>query len=373
MKETLQQALIDAFDYLMTSTLEGARPEEARARFRLFHEQHPKTEMELIWEEEPYDRSIHYDILFHLAGEGTVSLAFSPERSLPWPMRGVQRLNEGDLVRVNNVLLNVSQAIVCLDFIWGEARIINRLVDACLIQEVLDKDPIQLSETELQFAMDGFRRAHKLYRAEDTRRWMERYGMTHKQLEHYIADEAIIVKLRDRITARHIEDYFETHRPDFETARIARIEFGDKDSAARAIERIRTDEEDFYEVAQRNFLSRTERSETAPGEIFAIIRRSQEPSELEAAVFAAAPGEALGPIRSADGYSVIRVLSFTPPRLDEPTRNTIKKILFEEWLEERRRAARIEWFWGNANMTSRTASTNGTGVSISSAVNKDEK
>ena len=54
--------------------------------------------------------------------------------------------------------------------------------------------------------MDGFRRAHKLYKAEDTRRWMERYGMTHKQLEYYVADEAIIVKLRDRITAGRIED-----------------------------------------------------------------------------------------------------------------------------------------------------------------------
>jgi putative peptide maturation system protein len=373
MKKTLQQALIDAFDYLMTSTLEGARPEEARVRFRLFQERHPETEMDLIWEEEPYDRSIHYDILFHLTGEGTVSLAFSPECSLPWPMRGVQRLSEGDLVRVNNVLLNVSQAIAHLDFIWSEARIINRIVDTCLIQEALDIDPIQLSEAELQFAMDGFRRARQLYKAEDTRCWMERRGMTHKQLEYYVADEAIIVKLRDRVTTGQIEDYFETHRPDFETARIARIEFGDKDSAARALERIRTGEEDFYEVAQRNFLSRTESSETAPGEIFAIIRRSQEPSELEAGVFAAAPGEALGPIRGAAGYSLVRVLSFTPPRLDEPTRNTIKKILFDEWLDERRRAARIEWFWGNANMTSRTASTNGTCVSISSAVNRNEK
>ena len=64
-------------------------------------------------------------------------------------------------------------------------------------------------------------------------------------------------------------------------------------------------------------------------------------------MFAAVPGEVLGPIRGTDGYSLIRVLSFTPASLDKLTRNTIKKILFEEWLEERRRAARIEWFWGN--------------------------
>ena len=113
MKESLQQTLINAFDYLITSTLEGARPEEARARFRLFQKQHPETEMDLIWKKNlmigPYTTTS-----CSISPERGLCLWPSPERSLPWPMRGVQRLSEGDLVRVNNEVLNISQVIVCL-------------------------------------------------------------------------------------------------------------------------------------------------------------------------------------------------------------------------------------------------------------------
>ena len=46
------------------------------------------------------------------------------------------------------------------------------------------------------------------------------------------------------------------------------------------------------------------------------------------------------------------VLSLTPARLDEPLRRTIQSILFDQWLTERREAATIEWYWGNAARTS---------------------
>jgi hypothetical protein len=45
-------------------------------------------------------------------------------------------------------------------------------------------------------------------------------------------------------------------------------------------------------------------------------------------------------------YRVARVLRLTPARLDEATAAAIKQLLFDEWLAERRRAARIEWYWG---------------------------
>ena len=74
MKEELQQTVVEALDYLMTLIQEGTRPEEARARLRLLQKRHPNTRMDLVWEEEAYDQSVHYDALLHLAGEGTVSL-----------------------------------------------------------------------------------------------------------------------------------------------------------------------------------------------------------------------------------------------------------------------------------------------------------
>jgi len=42
-------------------------------------------------------------------------------------------------------------------------------------------------------------------------------------------------------------------------------------------------------------------------------------------------------------------LERVPASLDAATRRTIAKLLFEEWLEERRQAAHIEWNWGSAH------------------------
>jgi len=326
-------------------TRKGIRPAEAKTRFRLLKKRHPEIEMDLLWEEEAYDQSIHYDALLRSSREGTVTLSFCADHALPWPMRGVHRWSETDLVRVNNTTLKVEQAIACLDFIWDEARIINRLLNVCLIQEVLDKDPIDLSDTELQLAMDGFRRAHKLYKPEDTYLWMEQHGMTQEQLEHCVADEAIVAKLRDRITADRVEDYFAEHRADFNTAFIAQVQFSDAESAHRTYEQVQSGEVDFYEAAQCRFLSAGECSGHPPSDIFAVVQRGQVPTELGAAVFAAASGEVMGPIRTEAGYAIVRVLSVTPARLDERTRNAIKKMLFEEWLAERRQTATIEWYW----------------------------
>src|SRR3712207_3109767 len=105
MNNTLERALVDTLEYLMSLVQEGIQPEEARARLRLLQKQHSNMEMDLLWEEEVYDQSVHYDTLLHLGGEGTVSLSFCPDRALPWPMRGVHRWSEKDLVRVNNTVL----------------------------------------------------------------------------------------------------------------------------------------------------------------------------------------------------------------------------------------------------------------------------
>jgi len=348
MNNLLPQALNDVLNYLMTLCREGVRCKEAKARLRDLQQRYPEMGMDLLWEEESYDKSMHYDTLLHLDGGGTVSLSFCPDRALPWPLRGIHRWSEADLVRVNNTVLTIDEAIAYLDFIWDEARIINRIVNACLIHETLDKDPIRLSEVELQLAMDGFRRAHKLYTVEDTYQWLERHGMTHEQFERYVADEAMIAKLRDRVTAAHVEPYFEARRTDFDTAYIAQVKLPDHENTQQALEQMRNSAIGFYELAQQRFVA-TARDQENPSEaIFISSQRREMAHELGKAIFAAKPGEVLDPICTEQGYAIIRVLSLSPASLDEKTRITIKKILFEDWLAERRRGSKIEWYWGNA-------------------------
>jgi putative peptide maturation system protein len=356
MTSSVQQAVLDTLEWLMSVSREGIRPEEAQSRRRSLRQQHADTPLELLWEEEAFDESVHYDALLRLPEGGTVSLSFCPERALPWPLRGVHRWSEAHLARVNQRVLKVDQAIACLDFIWDEARLIERLINACLIQEALEQEPIELSDAELQQAMDAFRRVRRLYTAAETHDWLERHGSTHEKLERLVASEALVARLRERVTAGRVEPYFEARRAEFDTARIARLDLPDEESARQVAEEVRRGEVEFYEAAERRFLEEAGRPAVPPRPLFAVLQRGQAPPALADALFAAAPGDHVGPVRTEGSYALVRLLSLTPARLDEPTRRAIQEFLFAEWLAERRRAATIEWCWGNAQLTARADS-----------------
>lgn len=63
--------------------------------------------------------------------------------------------------------------------------------------------------------------------------------MSHEKLEQYVAESAVVPKLRDRITAGRVEDYFRRHACDFDAAWIARFEVADEREARAMAEQIR--------------------------------------------------------------------------------------------------------------------------------------
>lgn len=351
MNDSLRKALLDVVDHLLALQQESVRPREARARFQPLRGSYPDLEIDLLAEEEAFDKSVHYDALVRVPGEGTISLSYCHERAVPWPLRGVHRTNEADLVRVNTRVMQVDAAMACLDFIWDQAPIIERLVNTCLIHEELDRQPISLSDAELQEAMNRFRSAKKLFKAEDTLRWMERHGMTHEKLQSYVAETAIVPKLRDRIAEGHVEEYFRNHASDFDSAWIARFEVPDRRQAGELAELIRAGRQDFFAAADRALFGAAQRGVPAAN-LFTMIERREAGPEFREQLFAAAPGQLVGPVEGGTGYALMRVLSVRPAHLDDRTCASIKKVLFENWLAERRQAAQIEWCWGNVSNTS---------------------
>ncbi|MDQ3654772.1 MAG: TIGR04500 family putative peptide maturation system protein [Chloroflexota bacterium] len=352
MIDILPSALTDALTCLTDLNRDRSRPEQALARIRSLQERYPAIRIDLLWEEETYDDSLHYDILMRRPDEGTISLAYCPDRALPWPTRGVQRWSEGHLMRVNGKVVRVAQAVACMDFIWDEAPVAERLVNASLVQAELERDPVDLSREQIQRAMDAFRRRRRLFTAEETLGWMRDRGLTPEHLERLVADEAAVVALRDRVVADRVESWFEQHQADFDTVSIARCTFPDEASAAEGLHRIRNGSLDFYELAQARFLD----ASPTNGDLFSAVGRGTVSPAFEERVFAAAPGDLVGPIcTDEDVYAVIRILGVSSGRLDESTRRKIKQILFDAWLDQRRRDAIIEWYWGTDDHTARTA------------------
>src|SRR6266542_366931 len=95
------------------------------------------------------------------AARSTSALDLPSTAIPPWPLLGVQRWNDQDLLRVNGTVLAIDHAIAGLDFIWGEAPVARRLVDVCLIKAELEREPIVLSDAELQQVANAFRAGHR--------------------------------------------------------------------------------------------------------------------------------------------------------------------------------------------------------------------
>jgi len=351
MSHELQVATVEVLDYLSALGQEGVRPVEAQRRLRAVQARHPEIVMELVWEEESYDGSVHYDALLRESDGATLSVSLNRDDGLPWPLRGVRRWSDADLAQVNGEILKIQDAVGLLDFLGQDTPVLQRLVDVCLIRQELAQRPIPLSDAELQRGLDDLRRAHKLHGAADTARWMRARGLTHERLEQLVVDHLTIDRLGERIAEGRVERHFEAQRAQLDTARLARLEFGDEESARRTYRRLCAGELDFFAAAEQAFLA-APKSERA---LFVSLQRSALSEELGAAVFAATPGSVLEPMRLDDRFVILRVLSLAPAQLDGATRVAIQQQLLEAWLAARREQADVTWFWGTSERATKAA------------------
>jgi putative peptide maturation system protein len=300
---------------------------------------------ELVWERDPHPGTYHYDALIDDPG-GTVSLAFCADDALPWPLRGVRRWADGDLVRVNERLMRVDEVIALIDFIWDHEPLVSTIVDACLLREALEGAKIVPSDEQLQAAFDLFRRRRGLFGAEETTAWMARHGYTLQHLEHYMHDEACAQALRTRVTADMLDPFLAERSRELDLAFLAYLDFDARDSAAAALEALRARRQDFFALAtERAAMMRT----VGPvGELpftRALLRRDLDATQQEA-VFSAGDGALVGPFDTQGRFRIYRVLGLSPAGRDDATRARAERVMFDDWLAVRRGTARVEWQWG---------------------------
>lgn len=342
MNETLPAVVRDALALLVTLREERVPVEEAMARLHPLKERHAGYWINMVWERETFGDTIHYDILIG-EGQGTYSLSYCADEETPWAVRGTQRINESLVVRVNDEPVYIHQAITSLDYAWHTLHVGRHLMDMCLVDKELRTNPIEVTDDELADALTSFRRTRRLFTVAQVERWMRDHGTPQVQLEAHLRDEVARAKLRQRVAAGREEAYFQEHRAGFERVQVARLYALDQDEALRLYEQLRQAPDTFLRVAQERFL--------AAGQddgLFVTLQRSELHHEQAELLFAGEPGQVIAPVPSGEGYEVMQVLRVLPAQLDDATRQQIRNALYEQWLEERRRTARVEWFWGAA-------------------------
>jgi len=332
-------ALAATLRYLVDIASKGARPAEAVAGFRRLAQRHRDLDPSLVWEVESHLGGVHYDALLRLPGAGTLSLAFAPDHAVPWALRHAHHARESDLLRVNGLTLNMQTVMGYLDGLWHDARLLDSLVDGCLVRQAIDARGIEASDAEVRDATAAFRRQHGLTAEPALDAWLRQRGWTAYDLEHEMRRTVIARKLRQQIAGDRVRDYFTRHRDELDVAMLGRVRADDREAARRLTRRMKAGALEFTRIE--------------------TVRRRELPAAHARAVFGAAAGAVLGPLQSADGHEVVWVARTTRARLDAATRTLIVDILFDEWLTAQRAEATVEWFWGDVERARASAGPRG--------------
>jgi putative peptide maturation system protein len=344
MNATDSRLALEVLERLQFIAREGLAPAEAQRALPRVPGDRPGLALDLVWDDARDGCGRHYDVLMRVPEGGTLSLSWCPPVDVPWPLRGARRFGDADLLRVDDAVLTVGEAIGRIDMMLADRSLSTRLVDACLVNAELARHPVEVSPAELQRTMDAFRRTHHLHSAQACREWMARRGLDQARFEALVADHAAVAALRRRVTGDAVPAFFEANSAAFDRATIAVIDCPDAALAARLCEALAAGRMHVLEAAQAALTAASPRGE-AEAPLLRSLQRGLAPAPWVQAVFAAPPGRWSGPLECDGGFRLAQALALAPARPDEATREAVATLLFARWLDERRAAARIEWLW----------------------------
>jgi parvulin-like peptidyl-prolyl isomerase len=222
---------------------------------------------------------------------------------------------------------------------WSnESRFIRNAIDAALIRQAVLEASIGVTDDELQQAADSFRTQRDLYDEERTERWLVRHSLSQAEWEAALEDEIIRLKLREVLTTGSVERYFAEQSLSFDTATISRIVVKEENVAKELRAQIVEDDADFYNLARQHSIDLLTRP---AGGYAGLVRRTEMEPAMEAAVFGTQPGRTVGPIKTHAGWELVKLEAIHLATLDDSLRETIKSLLFEDWLAGERARAKI--------------------------------
>jgi putative peptide maturation system protein len=340
-----RRALDDTLLYLDGLVADAVPPAIAVERLAAVRAKHPDLRLDVVWDASAYASTFHYDVLLRAPGEPTVSVSVCPATDTPWPLRGVRLASDQDLVRVNGETLKVRDAMECLDFVWDDARILRSLVDLCLIEEAVKERSIVPLAEHTQRALDAWRTAHGLLTARETHAWLDANALPAERLTELLHARAAEYALRDQVAGADVDAYATSHARAFDVAHVARMRVRTRARADLLAAQVA--QRGFNDVMDEEFAAR--RLVAMRNGHLGSIRRRDLPAEQAGEVFSASAGDVIGPLESAEGIDLLRVIRIeVADPAQASTRHAIVDALFEEWLTRRRAEATIEWFWGPA-------------------------
>lgn len=226
-----------------------------------------------------------------------------------------------------------------LKVMWKDNRFIKSLVRQEIILKYAAVQNITVSTEELQESADAFRMRNSLYSVADTEQWLADNGMTLDDLEETILLARLSDKIRNGWLEEEVGKYFAENRVDLETAEVYMLVTEDEAAARELRTQVAEEGADFMVLARKHSSHATARA----GGYVGLMRRADLAGEVAAAVFGASQGEVVGPFKTDEGFTLIQVADLWAAALNADTEQSIRNLLFENWLQEQEQKAEVTW------------------------------
>lgn len=206
----------------------------------------------------------------------------------------------------------------------------NRFVGVCiseiLIREYAAKHKLVNSAEELQVAIEEMRYDKGLESKEKFVHWMKTNGQNLLSIQNEMDYQLLRNKVKANIPNKEVEAYFAEYQLEFDKVELYSIRVSTQEQAEELLAKIEEEGENFHLVAME--YSEDEESRLKAGYV-GKVDRSSVTAEIEAAVFAAQPGDVVGPVKTEKGYNLFKIAELYPSTLEE-ARDEIRNKLFEK-------------------------------------------
>lgn len=246
-----------------------------------------------------------------------------------------------DIVRIDGDEITSNDLVAWLRLSGRFSHVVQDLIKEKLAATAARKQGLKSSPEELQERADKHRRTLGLHRAKDANEFFDDSSLSLDQYEQFLEDGMLAEKMRAQICSdAAVEEYFSLHGPQFDAIELSHLVIDGEGKAKEIVSLLGEEPESFAEIAAEQ--SEAE-SASEGGRIGRVMRGSLNP-DLEAKLFHAAVGEILGPF-PADSENIFEIFSVTAAydaALDDLTRDTISKVIYNEWLESAAREFKVE-------------------------------
>ncbi len=188
---------------------------------------------------------------------------------------------------------------------------------------------ITVTTEEIQAEADIQRREKRLEKAEDTLAWLVRQLISPHDWEMGIRNRLLAQKLAKVLFAEEVKRFFVQNRLEFEQVILYQMIVSSEKLAQELYYQIEEGEISFYDAAHLYDIDDDRRYKCGyEGKVY----RWAIPADLAAVVFSTPPQQLIGPIKTEQGYRLLRVEELIPAELTSQRYAEILNNMFQQWL-----------------------------------------